>query len=133
MKALMFGLVFAIVFGGFISAEAQTVREIKVGIGRTKSIVRDRLNLRFLTVVEDSRCPIGVNCIQAGNAQIKVQISKPGGQPKIFELNTNGPNQSIMVEGYEVKLTSLTPHPKAGVSIRPGSYTATISVAKRVR
>lgn len=131
MKTLILSAFVLISLGVFESVMSQTNRPIRIGISRQKAVVKNKLNLRFLEVVEDSRCPTDVNCIWAGNAKIKIQISKPGGTPKIFELNTNLPEKCILIEGYEITLASLSPYPKAGVELKKETYAAAFSVVKK--
>ncbi|MDQ3221356.1 MAG: hypothetical protein M3Q26_11540 [Acidobacteriota bacterium] len=129
MKTLILSSILFMAFGGFVRSEAQTVREVKVLIGNTKNIVPKKLSLKFLSLVEDSRCPTDTKCIWAGNAKIKIQLSKPGKPIKTFELNTN-PGNTTIFEGYKFKLKALTPHPATNIRINRNGYVATISVIK---
>lgn len=117
--------------GGVTFVTGQNRGQVRVQIHKEKPIVKNKLRLRFLDVIEDSRCPEGTNCIWAGNAKIKVQIRKPGGPPKIFELNTGMAEQSVTIEGYEVKLTALTPHPKADTQMKKAAYTAVFEITRK--
>ena len=49
----------------------------------------DGLKATFVSMDGDSRCPIGVNAIWAGNARVTIQLSKGDGAPATVELNTN--------------------------------------------
>ena len=71
-----------------------------------------------------------LNDIWAGVAKIKIQLRKTGKPAKEFELNTNQLNKSITFEGHTIKLTALTPYPKANMSYRADSYTATFTITK---
>ena len=126
-------ILFTAAFGFLAQVQAQTAKEVRVGISREKAIVRNKLNLRFLDVVEDSRCPKDAQCIWAGNAKVKVQINKPGGTPKIFEINSGIEPQTILIEGYEIRLVALTPEPGSNIRIRKDGYVATFSVTKVVK
>jgi hypothetical protein len=133
MKKLILTTIFLLAVGGIFAIHAQPKNGIRIGISQEKQIVKNKLNLRFLDMVEDSRCPKDAQCIWAGNAKIKVQISKPGGTPKIFELNTTTAPESIRIEGYEIKLIALTPEPGSNIRIRKDGYVATFAVTKRVK
>ncbi|WP_183497125.1 hypothetical protein [Neolewinella aquimaris] len=69
--------------------------------------------LTFVEVVEDSRCPAGVQCIQAGRAVVAVRVLRNG----TFE------SESIVVDGEGVMMTDggtiqvlrLEPYPDAAV------------------
>ena len=86
--------------------------------------------IKFVDMLDDSRCPKDVNCVWAGNARISVEVSKKG-KTKTFELNSNMSPQTVAFDGYEFKLTKLTPEPASNIRIRKDGYVATISVVKK--
>jgi len=85
------------------------------------------VTIRPLSVEEDSRCPTGVQCIQAGTVRVKVEI--------VSGLGTSTPiiglGKSITTEAEVITLTATTPHPARDVSIVPNEYRFIFTVAKR--
>lgn len=78
-------------------------------------------------VLEDSRCPIDVICIQAGTVRVRARlISSLGESTQEFKLN-----QSTTTEAEKVTLTEVLPYPKAGVKIKKSDYLFTFEVVKR--
>lgn len=133
MKTVIFGLLITVIFGGFIAAKAQNSRELKLRVGQSKTEARSKIKVKFLAVVEDSRCPEGTNCIWAGNAKIKIQVSKNRMAPKTFELNTNLAEKTVVFEGFEIAFKDLVPYPKAGSQTKPQGYSASIAVTRLSR
>jgi hypothetical protein len=121
-------LILTFVFGGFVSAQAQTNQEIKLLINKQKIVTKDKLTIKFVSLVEDSRCPTDTNCIWAGNAKIKIQVGRGKTAAKTFELNTNLEPQTVSFAGYEIKLVNLTPQPATNIRINRNGYTATFAV-----
>ena len=133
MKLLFLSLILTFAFGGFISANAQDgAQKISVRVGKQTKASRSKLTVKFVSLVEDSRCPEGTNCVWAGNAKIKVLVSK-GGESNTFEMNTNLGEKGNVFEGYAIYLTSLTPTPKANVRLNRNAYTATFSISRLSR
>ena len=133
MKLLFLSLILTLAFGGLVMATAQEGQRISVRVGKQKKATRSKLTIKFASLIEDSRCPDDANCIQAGNARIKVSVSKSGSDPITFEANTNlGPKGNVY-EGYAIYLTDLTPIPKANVRINRNAYTATFSISRLLR
>ena len=130
MKAQVVGLMFAMVFGGTVFAKAPRTESVKVQIHQETKLVRSKLSIKFVELVEDSRCPTGVQCIWAGNGKIKVGIKRGSGAAKIFEMDTNGPNNSVLYAGYKITLKSLTPHPAENIRINRNGYVAAFTVEK---
>lgn len=110
---------------------AQIITNVRVG--KQKKASRSRINVKFVSLIEDSRCPEGVNCIHAGNARIKVTVSKAGGKPITFEMNTNLGEKGNVYAGYAIYLTDLKPVPKTNVRLSRNAYTATFSISRLTR
>lgn len=117
------------VFGAFQTLEAQTKEQQKIQINKQKTFLKSKLTVKFFSLIEDSRCPEGVNCIHAGNAQIKIEVSK-NGEKKIFEVNTNIGPKGATFDGYAIELISLTPVPKENIRINRNGYVATFVVSR---
>ena len=68
----------------------------------------------FVQLKEDSRCPLNVNCVWAGNAVAKFTLND-GSTLHEVTLSTakypGYPSTDTTVEGYRVKLVTVTPYP----------------------
>lgn len=109
---------------------AKGTQELQMKVGDQKTADRGRLTIKFVSVVEDSRCPLGAQCIWAGNAKIKVAVSKGKMAPKLIDLNTGLEPNSVKIYGYTISLKALTQnHPDMmGPFDRP--LVATLSIEK---
>ena len=105
---------------------------LKVQVNKEKRFAKSKLSVRFLELVDDSRCPTDTNCVWAGNAQIKVRVTK-NGRSHDLTLDTNGPNHAVKAEGYLIKLVGLTPQPRSNIRINRYGYVATLSAEKITR
>jgi hypothetical protein len=93
------------------------------------------LLVRFTDVLEDSRCPMEVECFWTGQARIAIQVQPAGHEPTSTEFNTNpapGQNvQTVRVGEYTIHLRSLDPYPRTiDEAMALEDYTATLSVQK---
>jgi hypothetical protein len=130
MRTIFSALVFTFIFGGFVSIYGQTSSQVKLLINKQKIVTKDKLTIKFASLVEDSRCPVDTNCIWAGNAKIQIKISSAKNAAKTFELNTNLNPQTVSFAGYEIKLVNLTPQPASNIRINRNGYAATLAVSK---
>lgn len=126
-------MVLAIIMSVIDSADAQTPQKITLRPKQQKSLYAGILRIQFVEVVEDSRCPEGVNCVWAGNAKVKIRVSSRRLGEKIFEVNTNGGPKGDQFEGYAINLESVTPYPKANKPIGKAAYRVTIKVSRLSR
>ena len=129
MKTLLF-LIAALLFVGIQTSSAQSSPELAVKFGKHKKDAKSKVSVKFLALVEDSRCPEGVNCVWAGNAKVSLKVRRSNGAWKTVELNTGLGAQSVTFEGYELKLSSLTPSPKAGAPMDRRRYVIKVSIKK---
>lgn len=113
----------------FTVATPKTGETLRVRVG-TEGKAASALNIKFVELIDDSRCPKGTTCIWAGEGKIKLMISKPGRNSGTFELSTTDGKNRISFGGYDVELVELTPRPAANVRLDRTKYTATLLVKR---
>src|SRR5262245_54350024 len=106
-------------------------QEFELKINQEAAIEGEGLAVVFDSVLEDSRCPEGVDCIWSGNAKIRIRSSKQKHAPAPVELNTDvGPKSSTYLD-YEIKLVALKPRPKADKPVQSNEYKAALIITKK--
>jgi hypothetical protein len=135
MKRSILLLFLPLIFGSAQAVFAQAEGQATLGVGQQKTVAAgNKFKIKFISVMEDSRCPADVKCVWAGNAKIKIQVSMAGGETKVFEINTtNGGPLGGQIDSYAVTLTSLTPARKSNKNIRSRDYRATIVIRRITR
>jgi hypothetical protein len=90
------------------------------------------LKVTFVRVTADSRCPGDVMCVQAGDAQVAIEISGFG-PSRSAELFLSAPGKtSATYAGFSITFEALAPYPFASQGpITPGAYRATFRIAKQ--
>ncbi|MDB5259448.1 MAG: hypothetical protein JWO73_656 [Candidatus Taylorbacteria bacterium] len=85
------------------------------------------ISIRPVSIVEESRCATGVQCIQAGTVRIKLEIvSGMGTSTEIIGLG-----KSVIVDGKTVAFTDAAPYPAAGKRIPDEAYRFIFSIEKK--
>ncbi|MGV3524306.1 MAG: hypothetical protein ACO1RX_08780 [Candidatus Sericytochromatia bacterium] len=74
---------------------------------------QDSVEIQFAQIVSDSRCPIDVVCVWAGQAEvaIRVQIADSAPQDVRLWLGKSESDTQVVVGGYRLTLQALTPFP----------------------
>jgi hypothetical protein len=67
-----------------------------------------------------------VQCIQAGEAVVRVQLTIPGRERQMLDLSTSRDRETANVGSYTLSLTSLDPVPLASKPTKPADYRATL-------
>jgi hypothetical protein len=106
-------------------------KEFSLGIGQTATIEGEALVIKFKAVLEDSRCPVNVVCVWAGNGKVEFEIFDIDGQNKTVILNTEEEPRATTLKGHKLTLISLNPPRIDGVSISPGDYSVTLRVERK--
>jgi hypothetical protein len=97
--------------------------EFELGLGQSVRVAGHSTVLTFERVREDSRCPVDVTCVWAGNAVVVLRVGRD--QPTTaVELNTTLEPNHAAVEGMELELRSLEPSPRSGETLSDRSYRA---------
>ena len=78
------------------------------------------------SVINDSRCPEGVECVWAGEATARFKFEKFNSSPVFFVLKEGA--EETVIEGYKIFFLRLLPYPKYGKQIKPEDYKARIIV-----
>lgn len=97
-------------------------------LGGTATFADSGLTVRFVEVLEDSRCPANARCIKMGLAVIALSIVEGEGDPVEAKLSIEGATfdggRGVQVGQHTLRLVALEPYPGMG----PGDYVATLLV-----
>ena len=114
----------------FISAPLVLNKPIELRYGEISKNADYNISIVLDSVLNDSRCPIGMECIWAGNAEVRfIYSSANSTQPFVLNTLTSFPTDTL-IEGYRIKLNTLTPYPEAGLVIKQVDYKAEIQITK---
>ena len=102
--------------------------ELKAG---AVAALPDGARLRFERVQSDSRCPIDVMCVWAGDAIISVTLNPVKGATASREMHTQPTGSQISYANYTITLTALAPYPRSNQEIPASGYIATFLVSVR--
>ena len=86
------------------------------------------LVLTLERVVADSRCPVDVNCVWAGEIRVALSLERPQTEaPRHeFELSTTAPTATVNEVGFE--LLGALPEPRSTAKIAASDYRISLRV-----
>ncbi|HEV7700623.1 MAG TPA: hypothetical protein VGO43_10385 [Pyrinomonadaceae bacterium] len=109
MKTILLTILLSL--AAVIGVSAQNSNQVSLKLGEQRNVSSPRLAVKFVNVVEDSRCPMNAKCIWAGNAKVRVTLSSRGRRSRTFELNSTLEPRTIHFGDYTVTFESLTQKP----------------------
>ena len=77
----------------------------------------DGATLRYLEVAADSRCPPGVQCIRAGDADVAFEFAGSAQVPRRFTINTQAP-ATTSIGAWQLRLLELAFGDQPSVTVR---------------
>ncbi len=105
-------IAFFFLFG--VALHAQSVANLNYGT----TIAIDEVDIKFVEVLEDSRCPKNVNCVQAGRAVVLVSVFVHGNfvEERRLEFHPGGFNNQTFTtlfnaNGLRITGFNLIPYP----------------------
>ena len=86
------------------------------------------LVLTLERVVADSRCPVDVNCVWAGEIRVALALEWPKTEAprREFELSTTAPSATVNEIGFE--LLGALPEPRSTVKIAASDYRISLRI-----
>ncbi len=103
--------------------------EFSLYVGDSVVIKDHGIKLKFLDVLEDSRCPSDVICIWEGTVSLMINIEFNGQDLGNFILNSSNSHKASFME-YYAKFKELKPYPISTEIIPKTSYHATFIVGE---
>lgn len=118
--------------------EVQPGEEIQVRMkeGSDIFLTPDKVTVRFIKMMTDSRCPKNVVCVWEGLAIIRVDVTRDTEQPTVLLLAIPGlvstpyRRNTLEASGYYITLLQLDPYPVFQSGNGPTVYEALLAIEK---
>lgn len=121
---------------GSCARETEEVRgslgqESSVRVGQSVTIDGEELQIRFVEVVEDSRCPRDVNCVWEGKVSCIVEITHRGSLHRVVLIQPGLTSQPSSEPFREYQMSfHVEPYPEADREIPQDEYRLLLTVDK---
>jgi hypothetical protein len=102
-------------------------QEFVLGPGQAARV--EGVEIRFDRVKDDSRCPVDVTCVWAGDATVVVSARR-GAEARELELHATMSPRDVTYEGFKIALVKLLPVRRSTQNVTPADYRATLSVSR---
>ena len=102
---------------------------------QTAVIESENLSVEFMNVAEDSRCPVGVECIWAGQAKIELEIKQKDKEPENIVLTSIAGQDELAVTQIEdnfIKLIKVEPPRIKDIELKLSDYNITLMVSRNI-
>ncbi len=126
-----------IIFSGisYVSAGSNAVsfdKDFTLSTGEMVQVEGGMGYIKFIKVLQDSRCPVNVTCVWAGNVKIELEIMGSDRKKFSISLNTGIEPNTVSLQGYVLQLISILPLKVEGVSISPEQYQVKLRITSLI-
>jgi hypothetical protein len=103
----------------------------RIEIPAFDSVAVGNLVIGFDQLLNESRCPSGLECFWEGDAAIQIHVSRNGDDRHDYELHTHPDYGSLVTyDGWTLALVELRPYPPPDTVPVPDDYVAVLEVEK---
>lgn len=128
MRITLFFILVLVLLASSCEKDTRWTEEATIKYLETVEFESEQLLVTF-EEINDSRCPLNVTCVQAGEATVLLVVRRPG-QEGALELSARGLcqdetgpcGQAKDMWGYRFELLFVYPYPREGVEVRPEDY-----------
>jgi hypothetical protein len=100
--------------------------DVQLAPGKTVTVSGAELNVRFVAVGDDSRCPRDVTCMWAGEVKVRLDIGEGSKPIRSVEIAEGG---NAEVGAWRVTVVRVEPQPVSTAKIAAGDYRVTLSMS----
>ena len=86
--------------------------EFNLAVGKTATLSGSDYRITFNRVTDDSRCPVDVQCVWAGDARIELTVSRNSAPGDTRAISLTSPNNEVTVGDLRIRFVSLAPTPR---------------------
>ena len=133
MRHLRVGLTLIGVSAGCATVDTAVVANpgaaFSLPLGKTATVSGTGFRITFNRVTEDSRCPVDVTCIWAGDAKIELIVSRTSAPADYRVISLTPPNNEATAGDLKIRFVSLAPAPRQSEPGPSRAYIAQLIVA----
>ncbi len=109
------------------SFQSKLDTEVTLGPGERAVFAEEQLEVRFVGILEDSRCPINLTCVWAGEVRIRLTVQKGTGEPEPRDIRMG---ESETIDAYRLSVLDVAPQPLTNEKIPLNKYRVTLKLER---
>ena len=83
---------------------------VRLDVGASVTFQPMGVQVTFLRLVDDSRCPVGVTCVWEGDAEVEIRVSIDG-DTRLTRLHTTLEPRAVTLGANALQLVDVLPYP----------------------
>ena len=112
------------------AVDAEPGTSFSLAPGETAAVNGTDARITLTAVRDDSRCPVDVTCVWAGDAKIELIVSRKGAADETAVLSVAPANNEARVGNLRIRLVALAPVPRQAEPPSERKYRAELVVTR---
>jgi hypothetical protein len=107
--------------------------DFQLTYNQTATLETENLTVKFIDVAEDSRCPVGVECIWPGQAKIDLEIKRQSDKPENIQLTSLAGEPGLAqksIGDYNIRLVKVDPPRTTDRELKLSDYKITLKISR---
>jgi hypothetical protein len=109
-------------------APAEVGQPFSLKVNQTAHIESAGIDVMFVNVTEDSRCPSDVTCVWAGQVAVIIDVNASASSSQLTLTLSGGQSEAKSFGNYSIMLADVQPYPVSTKKISLSDYVATLVV-----
>jgi hypothetical protein len=127
IRSWLFSVLIGVALAACARGGAATLNEpIQLAPGEWANFESEQLQVKFVGIDEDSRCPNDVACVWAGEVVVRLTLRRNSRNNEVAVRET----QSLAVDGYEVSVLQVLPPRASSGPVALADYRITLKVTR---
>ena len=99
---------------------------IQLAPGQWASFKAEKLEVKFVGIDEDSRCPADVTCVWAGEVVVRLALRRDSRNKEVSVKEAQG----LAVDGYTISILQVLPPRASSTPVAPADYRVTLKITR---
>ena len=99
-------------------------------IGEAAQLGSQGARITFARVAGDSRCPVDVTCVWAGDAHIQLDAAAPSIEGETLDLHTGMQPVEAEFAGFRIRLVEVLPQRRDPDDVETGDYSVRLAISR---
>lgn len=109
---------------------AQAGDTVELRTGESVLLGNGGARVTFTRIVTDSRCPVDVTCVWAGDAHIQLAATPSAIPEETLDLHTGIDPIEAEFAGFTIRLIDVSPQRSQSDDVEPGDYSVRLAISR---
>jgi hypothetical protein len=103
---------------------------VELRVGESALLAGEGARVTFTSVAADSRCPVDVTCVWAGDAHVRLEVAAPPAEEQTLDLHTGVQPVEAEFAGFIIRLIHVSPRRREADNVQQRDYSVRLAISR---